>query len=43
VAPPIGPLVLTPSEPADRGVRVRRTSDAAELCTRRLDWIEAGA
>jgi hypothetical protein len=38
---PIGPLVLSPSEPGDLEVREVRPDEAALLCGQRLDWVES--
>jgi hypothetical protein len=38
---PIGPLILTDSDPADAKVAYSSTSDASQLCGKEWDWIEA--
>ena len=42
-AEPIGPLTLSPADTADTRLERLPARDAAELCGRRFDWIEARA
>jgi len=39
--PPVGPLILSASDPAEQPVNVLPASRAAELCGKRLDWVES--
>jgi hypothetical protein len=39
--PPIGPLILQASDPAEEQVKLVPASRATELCGKRLDWVES--
>jgi hypothetical protein len=39
--PPIGPLILSPTEAAMESVNVLPSTSAGELCGKPLDWVES--